>query len=224
MRFLDKYLAREKDLRRLAREAERLWQARRDAPIIPLERPYQSGWIKTYVLDDRIERRPDAQLFRNILHVINTSVYSRARSFMTRGGPIVLRPRLIGVRDWEKLAWPASHQRFFKFGTWRIEDLTYRLDTTRYKWTCGFKLVRDEWLQEDVQPYLITHQRVVIPEVESRLAAIDAHMAQTHGWDQLHRLRGRRVSYWRRYGSRPAEDRATLDRTDQLRQLSLIDT
>jgi hypothetical protein len=60
MRFLDKYSAREKELRRLEREARRLRQAKADAPSVPLEHAFQRGWMKTYVLVDGIIRRPDA--------------------------------------------------------------------------------------------------------------------------------------------------------------------
>jgi len=67
MRFLDKYARRDKHLLRLERELNRLNQAHRHAPIIPLERPYQRGWVKFYVLEDRVERRPDAVIFRTVL-------------------------------------------------------------------------------------------------------------------------------------------------------------
>ncbi|MCX6951740.1 MAG: hypothetical protein NTV51_06190 [Verrucomicrobia bacterium] len=196
MRFLDKHFAREKQLRRLEREAQRLWQAQGAAPIIPLERPYQRGWVKTYVLEDRIERRPDAELFRALLREVNKRVYSRERSFVNRGGhPIVLRPQVIHVREWQKLAWPASHQRFFAFGTWRVEDVKFWLPPHR-AWTCGYKLISMWWLREDIQPHLITHQRVDLPDVKSRLAEIEQHMRLTQGWRRLDRLHGRRQWRW----------------------------
>lgn len=224
MRFLDKYAGREKELRRLAREVARLSQAQRNAPVVPLERPYHRGWIKTYVLEDRVSRRPDAQILRTILHTVNRTVYSRDRSFLTRGGrAIELYPRIIFPREWAKLNWPASHQRFFAFGMWRIDDpqLWHLPGRVRRP---GYNLAHADWLREEVQPFLITHQRVMIPDVESRLAEIETHMTHTHGWQRLLRLRGRRVSSWQRLIVSRAEYQETADRTDQLRQLSLIDT
>lgn len=102
-RFLCGYSAREKELRRLEREARRLRQAKADAPIVPLERAFQRGWVKTYVLVDGIVRRPDAQIFRTILAAVNRSVWARDRSFVhhrTRR-PIVFNPRVIPFREWE---------------------------------------------------------------------------------------------------------------------------
>ncbi len=224
MRFLDKYFAREKELRRLARETWRLRQARRAGPIIPLERSYQRGWVKTYILDERIARRPDAQIFRTILQTVNRKVHSRERSFLSRKGyPIELHPRKIYPREWSKLNWPASHQRFFAFGMWRVDDPEFWHLSDRAR-RPGYKLINTDWLREEVQPHLITHQRVAMPEVESRLADIEAHMGQTRGWDQYHRLRGRRVAYWRRYDAGRAEEREIVNRDDQLRSQSLSDT
>lgn len=190
MRFLNKHAAREKRLRAFERECNRLHQAKGAAPVVPLEHPYQRGWVKTYVLESRIEGRPDAQIFRNMLRAINRVVWARERTFVSRRGqPLTLRPRVIHVREWEKLAWPASHQKFFAFGTWRVEDEGFWLPPLR-AWTCGYKLAVDWWLREAVQPHLITHQRVDLPDVKSRLAEIDAHMTRTRGWDHLSRLHG----------------------------------
>lgn len=192
MRFLDKYSGRDKRLRALEREVNRLHRAQGDAPIIPLERPYQRGWNKFYVLADRVDERPDVAVFRAMLAQINQRVWSRERSFLNRAGhEIVLRPAIIPVREWLKLAWPASHQRFFGYGCWRLDDQPW----TPIKWRrhiTGFKLVHAWWLREEIQPHLITHQRVELPEVRSRLAEIHAHMQLTQGWCRLNRLRGRR--------------------------------
>lgn len=196
MRYLNKHLALEKKLRCLEREAQRLWQAQRDAPVVPLEHPYQRGWLKTYVLDEAVAHRPDVQIFRNVLAVVNHAVHSRNRAFLSRKGfPIVLHPRKIWVSEWRDLAWPASHQRFFAFGVWRIEEGEFHRTVAR-SWLCGYKIVQTWWLREDIQPFLITHQRVELPAVRTRLAEIESFMTRTNGWGRLSRLHGRRVSFW----------------------------
>ena len=123
VRFLDKYAGREKRLRALEREVNRLRHAQGNAPIIPLERPFQRGWVKFYVLEDRVSQRPDAAVFRAMLAEINRRVYARERSFIARDGhEVLLRPKIIPTREWLKLAWPMSHQRFFGYGHWRLDD------------------------------------------------------------------------------------------------------
>jgi hypothetical protein len=217
MRYLDKHAAREKLLRRLEREERRLWLAYRATPLLPLERPYQRGWIKTFVLEPRVALRPDAHIFREMLRVVNNHVTSPNREFRSRRGfPIVLGTRRIGLHRWEKLAWPASHQRFFRLGHWRIENEEFRRPHQRL-WQRGYKLVVDWWLKEDIQPLMITHQRVDLPDVNARLAEIHAYMSRTHGWDRLARLYGR-SAWWRRFETTRAEHRSRHSLAEQLRE------
>lgn len=222
MIFLNKHSARDKRLLALERELHRLWQAQLHAPVIPLERPYQRGWLKFYVLADRIDRRPDAAMFRAMLAQVNHCVYSRERSFINRAGhPMPLRPRVIPAREWLKLAWPMSHQRFFGYGHWRLDDQPW----TSVRWRqhiMGFKLFHTWWLREEVQPHLVTHQRVEIPQVRARIAEIDAELAATCGRERLGRLHGR-SRHWRNYASSSHELRTNISTSEQLAP-SLSDT
>jgi hypothetical protein len=217
MRFLDKYSSRDKRLLALEREMRRLNQAQRDAPIIPLERPYQRGWAKFYVLDEDIVRRADTAIFRVMLPQINQRVIARDRSFVSRRGhPILLRPRIIPVREWLKLGWPAKQQRFFSYGHWRLDHDPWR----PIKWrehVIGFKLINLSWLREEVQPHLITHQRVDLPEVRSRLAEIENHLELTRGRERLHWLHGR-SQWWRRMTFSAGELRSSQTLEEQLQQ------
>lgn len=215
MRYLDKYSGRDKHLLALERELNRLHRAQVHAPIIPLERPYQRGWVKFYVLENRIAQRPDVAIFRAMLAQVNRRVLSRERSFINRSGhEILLRPRIIPTREWLKLAWPASRQRFFGYGCWRLDDQPW----TPIKWRrhiTGFKLVHLWWLREDVQPHLMTHQRVELPQVRSRIAEIEAYLEATCGRFRLDRLHGR-SRWWRRFSFSAHELRTEASMNDQL--------
>jgi hypothetical protein len=217
MRFLDKYSARDKRLLALEREMNRLNQAHRDAPIIPLERPYQRGRAKFFVLDEEILRRADTAIFRTMLPQINQYVIARDRSFLTkRGQPILLRPRVIPTREWIKLGWPAKQQRFFSYGHWRLDHEPWRSIKWREQ-ARGFKLINLSWIREEVQPHLITHQRVDLPDVRSRLTEIKNHFEFTRGWERLHRLHGR-SQWWRRMTFSACELRSDQSCSEQLRR------
>ena len=60
----------------------------------------------------------------------------------------------------------------------------------------GYKLVHRWWLVEDVQPNLVTHQRVELPAVRKRLAEIEAFLLCTCGQERLDKLHGR-SNWWR---------------------------
>jgi hypothetical protein len=55
----------------------------------------------------------------------------------------------------------------------------------------GFKLIRFWWIEEKIEPLLITHQRVDLPDVRSRMAEIDAYLTACQGHHRLCRLHGR---------------------------------
>jgi hypothetical protein len=199
MIFADKHSARDKRLLRLERELNRLWQAHRDAPIIPLERPYQRGWYKTFRLRDDAWHHPETLVFQGVLPVINQVVRCARRDFVSRNGhAVVLSPKIIGVDAWKRLAWPIRYQRLFAYGAWPVEEI--------YPWTwihhrrCvrGFRLMRPWWLDEQVEPLMITHQRVDLPEVRSRIAEIENYFRHGRGRGRLHNLHGVRA-YWREY-------------------------
>lgn len=182
---------------RLEREFNRLQHAQWRAPIVPLEHPYQRGWIKTFVLREDALHHPEVLVFKAVLAAINDHVHSRSRDFIRpNGDAIILRPRIISPRDWPRLAWPISHQRLFAYGQWPVEDI--------YPWSkryhrssiCGFKLLRTWWLDDLVLPYMITHRRVDLPEVRKRIAEIETFLRHRLGWERLRKLHGRRV-HWR---------------------------
>ncbi len=204
MRSFDKHASLEKRLRQLSREHRRLQHAQWHAPIVPLARAFQRGWEKTYVLREDIRRRPDMRVFAEVLAEVNQRLYSRNREFTDRQGhPLVLRPRIIPVAEWLQLDWPASHQRLFAYGHWRLEDGLWRPERWR-RHILGFRLVRAWWLAESVQPFMVTHQRVDLPEVRSRLAEIDAFMTARRGWQRLGRLQGH-SRWWRHLTTTRAE-------------------
>jgi hypothetical protein len=204
MRFLDQHAAFAKQLRSLGRERSRLQRAQGNAPVVPLERAFQRGWEKTYVLRADIHHRPDRRVFSEVLPFVNQRVYSRTREFQSREGkPIALHPRIIPVAEWRQLAWPASHQRWFAYGHWRIEDRPW-IPPHWSRHILGFRLVRSWWLEEQMRPFMITHQRVELPEVRRRLAEIERYMDMHSGWERLMRLHGR-SRWWRHLSSTRSE-------------------
>ncbi|HWA25298.1 MAG TPA: hypothetical protein VG734_06540 [Lacunisphaera sp.] len=195
MIFADKKSARDKRLLRLERELNRLYRARWHAPIIPLEHPYQRGWVKTYRLRADALHHPDAKVFQAVFPVVNHRVISRRRDFLAKDGRVVgLGPRIIPVHEWARRPWPFTHQRLFAYGDWpwdMADSWGVRQGHIR-----GFRLMRTWWLEEFVGPLMITHQRVDLPDVRTRIAEIESHLRHTCGHERLRNLHGRRARFW----------------------------
>ncbi|HYC70952.1 MAG TPA: hypothetical protein VEB66_07095 [Opitutaceae bacterium] len=193
MNFADKHSRHDKELLRLDRELDRLRLAQWHAPIVPLEHPYQRGWVKTLVLREDAAHHPDAKVFRAVLAAVNQRVFWPRRDFLRRDGSVVgVRPKLIRLHEWRSLAWSPAHQRLFAWGSWSTED-SHSCGLRRG--VPGFRLMRPWFLEEAIFPHMITHQRVDLPEVRSRIAEIENRFARCLGRERLLWLRGRRVRW-----------------------------
>ena len=185
---------RDKELLRLEREYSRLSRARWNAPLVPLEHPFASGWIKSFVLREDILRRKDATIFRRILYAVNDRVYSRNRQFVRKDGrSIVLRPKILTVKVWRGLGWPESYKKHFQFGCW-TEGRRSRF----VRPITGYKLAEPWMLVEKIEPYIVTKVQADFPEIRRRLAEIEAQFSRTQAWPRLARLHGRSHSRWSR--------------------------
>ena len=72
----------DRELRKMAEESRRLGHARFTADLVPLEKPYQRGWVRFFKLTDRAARRPDAELLEELLTYVNNVQYCRKRLFL----------------------------------------------------------------------------------------------------------------------------------------------
>jgi len=74
----------EKQIRKKYNRSDKLWEIRRSIPWIPLENPYQRGFVRFFVLRDDVKRSKDADFFEGILNKINNYLYSESRLFLKK--------------------------------------------------------------------------------------------------------------------------------------------
>jgi len=181
----NKQTDKDKSILKLQRELSRLWQAKWNYPLIEVDVPYQNGWTKSFELRDDISRRTDAAVFKKILKRINSKVFCRTKNFLKRDGTAIPHDLdVIGVNEWEGLGWPEHYKKYFYFGY----IIRHRRIIKCYSFINSYYFV------DKIEPHIITHQRVVIPQVESRIAEIRAKMSRGL-WNRLNNLKGcRRMS------------------------------
>ncbi|KAA0127160.1 hypothetical protein FY557_14325 [Chryseobacterium sp. SN22] len=76
----------EKQIRQKYKHWRRLWEIRRNIPLVPLEKPYQKGFVRFFVLRDDIKRSSDSRFFEELLKKLNTEMYSPTRKFLKKNG------------------------------------------------------------------------------------------------------------------------------------------
>ena len=175
---------KDKEILAYVRELDKLHLINRHAPFVPIDKPYQNGWIKKFTLRDDYTRRTDAEVYWTMLDKINGIAFCRNKNFLNRDrkeyGPVL---KVIGKNEWNGLGWPEHYKKYFCFGRWRVGD---------YGTVEGYKFDRAFCFVETIEPHIVTKVRVMYPEVEKRLREIRNIFEQNRFWERHSNLKGRR--------------------------------
>lgn len=181
-----------KEIRRLEKERRRLQRATWDAPHIPLEKPYQRGWDRWFEWTPEARRRKDFEVLNGAMALIQVEEWSIRRDFRP------LRKR--GVRDarsWHRhlkfsakeLLQKCRDPRLLQyFETWRrrpVNESGYLRTLVRDGWGGVVRFRYPQLIASRVEPHMITHQRVIVPEAEARLSEIQRWIDSRGGWEWM---------------------------------------
>jgi hypothetical protein len=225
---------RDSHYRALWREKDELWDVLRKAPVDKLPHPIQKGFKKFFVLREDVARRTDAHIIKDILSLINSTVYFEDESFKKKiklsrkaSKVITVDPHLrpISARCWEQfdIKRRTAFAKYLSKPTWRNIPVAYNGVTYGYQYTSG-RFFLFPWMYEmKIEPHFLTHVRRVLPEVESRMQEINNKFAALRIWRRLGHLEG-----WRRYDfewSNPGYDIdvADIGTEEQIEELNKTD-
>lgn len=170
----------EKQIRKKYKRSKELWEIRRNISWIPLENPYQRGFVRFFVLNDDVKRSEDADFFEGILKKINTYMYSESRLFLKKKKKF---GRRVYVEKEQKLSlisfykWidprfglmPRERQYFLKiqeYNPFRKRAETYYEFTEPWRFTLR------------IRPNMITHYKPVDAELEKEYAELKSYISQ----------------------------------------------
>lgn len=194
--------AEDKKLRELILEQRRLNKAMWDAPVVPLKDPYQRGWYRYLVLSERASRRPDLEQLEELLSFVNHKQYCRKKKFLQyshkrkREVEMVHRPRRFRLYEMLRLKMEDHLYRYFhQPDGFRVINSEMLRELPMRGWSGKFEVNCEHLFESVVAPYIVTHQKVDMPEVRSRLDEIDEILEQSNGWGRYLNLTGSR-SWW----------------------------
>ena len=196
----------EKYLRVCNKRQDVLLKQRYELPLVPLEKPYQKGYVRFFVLREDVRQGKHADFFETLLEKINTYQYADTRKFQKkkkrRGKRVYVarKQELYAFNQWE---W----QRALESGKFtekerayfaRIECFNRQKDRfeTYYEFT-------EAWRFElRVKPNMITHYRPVDVTIERELAELDKIISDHKNWGIIHsKIYGGSYS-WNQYQKR----------------------
>lgn len=196
----------EKYLRECIKRQKVLFKQRRELPLVPLEKPYQKGYVRFFVLREDVRQGKQAEFFATLLEKINTYQYADTRKFQKkkkrRGKRVYIarKQELYTFSQWEweraleKGKFTQKERAYFA----KIECFNRQKDRfeIHYEFT-------EAWRFElRVKPNMITHYRPVDIAIERELAELDKIIDDYKNWGIIHsKIYGRSYS-WRQYQKR----------------------
>lgn len=194
--------AEDRKLRQLIQEQRRLHQAMWNAPVVPLKQPYQRGWYRYLVLSEQASRRPDFEQLEILLGFVNQKQYCRKKRFLQycparmREVEMNHRPRRFTLSEMRQSKMPDCLLRYFRHTSgFRVINREFLRELPMRGCPGTFEVNCEHLFESVVAPYIVTHQKVDMPEVRSRLDEIDEYLEQSNGWGRYLNLTGER-SWW----------------------------
>lgn len=170
----------EKQIRTKYKRSEELWDIRRNIPWIPLDQPYQRGFVRFFVVREDVMRSKDGDFFEGILKKINTYMYSESRRFLKK------------KRKFGRRIYVAREQKLKQISTYSWNDpklgLTprerqYFLKQEEYcparKMYVPYYEFTESWrFTLRTRPNMITHYKPVDFELEKEYAELGDYLGQ----------------------------------------------
>ena len=198
----------EKFLRECCNQHAELEKQRRNLPLVPLEKPYQKGYVRFFVLREDVRQGKQADFFATLLEKINTYQYADTRKFQKkkkRRGKRIYLPRkqeLLSFRQWE---WVDAIEK----GKLVAEECKYFMKVERYNSVCKRFELR-------VKPNMITHYRPLDVAIEREFADLDKIINDYNNWNIItkiiygHSYRYSWMYYEKRYNPKEKYKRTPL--------------
>ncbi|WP_430809272.1 hypothetical protein [Chryseobacterium arthrosphaerae] len=170
----------EKQIRKKDRRSNELWEIRRNTPWIPLEKPYQRGFVRFFAVREDVMRSRDGEFFDGILKKINTYMYSESRQFLKKkrkSGRRIYVERMQKLKDISSCSWndpklgltPGERQYFVKLE----EYCPFRKMYVPY-----YRFIESWRFTLRIRPNMITHYKPVNSELEKECAELESYLGQ----------------------------------------------
>lgn len=170
----------EKQIRKKYKRSKELISMRRDIPLIPLDKPYQKGFVRCFAVREDVGRSKDRIFFEGILKKINTYMYSENRRFLKkkrkfgRKKYIEREQKLDRIFPWEwnspKTGLTSREKQYF------LKRENY--NSVKKKTTVYYEFIEPWRFCLKVKPYMITHYKPIDAELEREYHALDSYLKQ----------------------------------------------
>jgi len=194
----------EKQIRQKYKRSNELWELRRKIPLVPLENPYQKGFVRFFVLRDDVKCSKDGDFFQGILSKINTKMYSETRKFLKKKRKF---GRRIYVEREQKLVQLSTHQwNDPKLGL-TTREKQYFLKREEYnpfskRYNVYYEFIEPWRFVLRVKPNMITHYKPLHSDLEKEIDELNSYLSQHKIVGLVNKKIHGKSGNWKNYGEK----------------------
>jgi hypothetical protein len=193
----------DKQLLRMERELERLQGIQDNQPVVPLEKPYQKGWIRKFILRPDVAKSDRAVFYQEILDKINSGQRHYDQSFKQPKRNKHRHPynytklpelRTISRYDWtyNKLELSEEQREYFR----RVEFWNEQW----YRWDYKYTFSKPELFEIAVLPYIVDKIKLGDALLEQEINYLSYILYESRLTYRFSKIKGRRFRYrWNEY-------------------------
>jgi hypothetical protein len=185
-------------LQRLYRKEKELHQRWRDLPMIEIDKPYQRGYKRFFVLRDDVARSPQASFFQNLLDKINTVQIHSDKKFKIKkrkNRKKILVDKIqtvehISIYDFHKnpkRIWTEKERVYFE-----LRDVYYPTNNTWYR---EYVFIEAWRFVLKVKPNMITHMKQTDEELDLEIGELELHIENRFLNLKIRSLKSSKASY-----------------------------
>ena len=187
----------DKQLLKLDRERDHIWDNPNRVIVVPLEEPYQRGWKRLFVWNAAIQRSEQAEFYQQILDQVNTVQYhydpsfrkTKRKQYQHKYNYDLPKLQTINRRDWhlnKAQLTEAQRECFNRIDYW---------DNRYYCWTYKYEFAFTHLLKIAVQPHIVTTIKLRDVQIEQRIKYIDDYLVKSGLNYRLTKLKGKSYRY-----------------------------
>lgn len=187
----------DKQLIKIRKKEHFLWKTIHDLPLVPLENPYQQGWVRFFVVRDDVMRSKDGTFFQELLEKINTHMYSSTKSFVSRKK--YRKSKIQHLREQLLYAIPLSQ---WNSNELKLSDKEKSHFTATEKWSNCFKRYvvnykfNEPWRYVlRIRPYMVTHRKALNADLESESARLENYIVSNNLRHRITKIKNGWVNY-----------------------------
>jgi len=189
---------RDKQLFRMEQEYKKLRDIQRHEPEVPLEKPYQRGWIRCFELISEIKNSSKAEFYQQILDQINDSQWHYDKSFkQPRRGRIWHRFRFTKLPELNKIS--SYYWKYENDFSKEQQDCFRRVeywDEQLYKWRYYYEFEQPQLFEICVKPKIVTTVKLGDAVLQQEMDLLEHIIYKSQRSYRLRKLTGGYHKHW----------------------------